>query len=194
MDPFGREISNDGRFLIDIEHSLERSYTAAMRFFLLFCFLLSLVVGFCPPTAPVLPPPKIHASLTLPNLTRSLDALRRGDDHFNASLTSFSVAITSLDTKFYEYYHTASLRNSSGVQAVNENTVYRVASNTKVFMTLAMLLSAASQIDEPISTFIPELQGDSRYDEVTMRFLASYLAGVPRDGKTSSTYNNPSAS
>ena len=142
-------------------------------------------LGYCPPTGPVLPLPVIPSNFKSGLLSAALEAAAKGSDSFNSTATSFSFSVTSADSTFLEYHHTAPSRNATGVEHVDKDTVYRVASNTKMYMALASLLEF-SNLDDPIGVHIQELASEVAYKEVTLRLLASHLAGVPRDGEPTS--------
>lgn len=148
----------------------------------LLSFLLTGVLGYCPPTGPVLPPPLIQDDFKLTDLSAALDTLAKGSTEFNSTTVSFSVSITSPNATFFEFHHTAPVKNNSGVAEVSSNTVYRVASNTKVFLTLATLLEFPDNMEDPIGKYVPELANDTRYDDITLTMLTSQVSGVPRDG------------
>lgn len=138
----------------------------------------------CPPSGPVLPQPNLSLDLNLDNVTVQIEALLKSSaTSWNASATSFSVELTSADKTIYEYHHTAKVLNKTGTDKVDTDTIYRVASITKVFASLALLLEAPWAIDAPARWFVPEL-GDLRdYGEITLGMLASHMSGIPRDGK-----------
>lgn len=151
-------------------------------FFLPVC--LALTGGHCPPTGPVLPPPIIAAKLDPLHLSQKLDSIiQDGTVPWNVSTTSFSIELTSSDHSFFEYHHTATIRDPRGTKKVTSDTVYRVGSITKVFNVLPLLLSAPENLDTPVARYVPELKGIQEYEEITLRMLASQIAGVPRDGE-----------
>lgn len=142
------------------------------------------VGGHCPPTGPVLPPPKYPAKFDPTNLSSQLNMiLSSSDTKWNVSTTSFSVQLTSTDATVFEYHHTAPFRNSRGVAKVDGDTVYRICSITKTFNVLALLLNAPEKLDMPIGTYISELRDFEPYKDITLRMLTSQMSGVPRDGK-----------
>jgi len=144
--------------------------------------LVPLVASLCPPTGPVLPPPVLRESFDLPTLRSVLDErIDSSTSSWNGS-TSFAVQITSRNTTFFEYYHTGPERNSSGVQEVRGDTVFRVCSVTKAVTVLALLREAPESLDRPARDFIPELQDSEQYAGITLRMLAGQMGGVPRDG------------
>ncbi|KAM0418886.1 hypothetical protein ACHAPT_012151 [Fusarium lateritium] len=153
-------------------------------FYLIGIAWLSLVAAYCPPTGPVLPPPDISSNS---NLTTSLNiALRKlaKSGIWNTTTTSFSVELTSSKENLFSFHHTSPKLNSSGVDKVDSKTIYRVASVTKVFTTLALLLQNEINLDDSITKYVPELSNITWYKDVTLRMLASQRSGVHRDGYT----------
>ncbi|KAF4455122.1 beta-lactamase/transpeptidase-like protein [Fusarium austroafricanum] len=153
-------------------------------FYFLGAAWLSLARPYCPPTGPVLPPPDISSNS---NLTRILnDALEKlvKSGTWNATTTSFSVQLTSSKETFFNFHHTAPKINSTGVKKVDGKTIYRVASVTKVFTTLALLLQGNINLDDSITKYVPELSEVDQYKVITLRMLASQISGVHRDGYT----------
>jgi CubicO group peptidase (beta-lactamase class C family) len=67
------------------------------------------------------------------------------------------------------------------VAVVDNNTVFRVASVTKVFTVLAVLLENNIKMEDFISEFIPELN-DPKWAEVSIGMLTSQISGTPPDG------------
>ena len=137
----------------------------------------------CPPTGPVLPPPQIPSDFDFSGLSAKINGLANSSLPWNLSTTSFSVEITSADQTVFSAHHTAPVRNETGTDRVDSDTVYRIASMTKVFNVLSLLLNTPEHLDSPISQFVPELRGAEQYEEVTLRMLASQLGGVARNGQ-----------
>ncbi|KAL3484990.1 beta-lactamase/transpeptidase-like protein [Aspergillus germanicus] len=75
------------------------------------------------------------------------------------------------------------MKNESGVQHVDGDTVYTIASITKVFTVLAVWLEAKMNLDDPIGRYVHELN-NSDWADVTLRLLTSQLAAIPRNGYT----------
>ena len=155
-----------------------------------------------------------------------------------ANITSFSVTITTREETIWEWHHSAEFQGSGSSKAVqnerNESegeedksdsrrmltsqqggkvvdgaTVYRIASCTKVFTVLALLLEENTNWDDPVTVWIPELQAhyeasgqeienDNEFEafallemerltnhihweSITLRSLASQLSGIPRE-------------
>ena len=115
------------------------------------------------------------------------------DHKYNAS--SFSVEVTSNKQTLWSQYHTARTLNKTrpGVQHVDGDSLYRIASITKVFTTLGVLYQHETgnlTLDSPISKYIPELGGDIPWKDITLRILASQLSGIPREFAQSDVINS----
>ncbi|KAJ0423140.1 beta-lactamase/transpeptidase-like protein [Aspergillus carlsbadensis] len=147
--------------------------------------ILASGTSICPPTGPVLPPPRIPQDYDWPNLTRTLDQFIQNsvEDGWNGTINSFSVMATSAEETFFSYHHTAPLKNESGVQRVDGDTVYAIASITKVFTVLAVWLEDRMNLDDPIGWYVQELNS-SGWEDVTLRLLTSQIAAIPRNGYT----------
>lgn len=147
--------------------------------------LTGVASALCPPAGPVLPlSPQLPAFDPSPLSSRIDSLIQDPNGPWNISTTSFSLELTSANKTFFHRHHTASLRGENATGEVTSDTVYRVASVTKVFNVLTLLLNSRTELDSPITRFIPELEGAAPYEEITLRMLAGSLSGVPRDGKT----------
>lgn len=108
---------------------------------------------------------------------------------------SFSIEVTSETDTILGGYHTARKRNETrpGVKRVDGDSLYRIASITKVFTVLGLLYQYEDgkvELDAPISKYIPELSGNIPFDDITVRILASQLSGIPRDFAQSDYINS----
>ncbi|KAF4771210.1 hypothetical protein HAV15_012570 [Penicillium sp. str.  len=118
----------------------------------------------------------------------------------DGSLPSISFAVqvfsSEEDDSAFGFYHTDDpiKVGSVGVQEVDENTVFRIGSISKLWtMFLFMTLGGTRYFHEPVSKYVPELQ--TRYStaqtkdkinylqwrDVTIGELASHQAGLTRD-------------
>ncbi|KAK5049868.1 hypothetical protein LTR84_003986 [Exophiala bonariae] len=143
---------------------------------------------FCPPTGPVLPPPVLLDAngFDVGPLTDALTKLVNDPDApFNATINSFSLTITTLEDDIFQYHHTAPKKSEAGVSVVDGDTIYRIASVTKLFTTLSLLLQDGLDIDDFVWQHVPELAGLKKFEDITLRMLASHLSGVIRDGYNS---------
>ncbi|KAF2180351.1 beta-lactamase/transpeptidase-like protein [Zopfia rhizophila CBS 207.26] len=135
---------------------------------LLLVGILPSAFAYCPPPGPLLPPPDFHANSVLnPDQT---DAIKQ----LNAS---FSIRGSIGGEPAFEFDYTAASHNVT----ITGNTMYRIASVTKVFTVLAVLLQKEKmRMDDPIGKFVPELKG-GMWDDVTVGALCSQTAGLPKD-------------
>ncbi|KAL2862801.1 serine hydrolase domain-containing protein [Aspergillus lucknowensis] len=149
----------------------------------LFYGAFALASSICPPTGPVLPPPHIPRNASWSGITDVLNAFVQDSegDGWNASINSFSVVATSAEDTFFRYHYTAPLKDEMGVKTVDDDTVYSVASITKVFTVLAVLLEDRLDLDAPIGKYVKELD-TLEWKDVTLRLLTTQTAAIPRDG------------
>ena len=82
--------------------------------------------------------------------------------------------------------------NTTGVREVDENTVHRIGSVTKMLTVYAFLIQVGDRIwNDPVTKYIPELRSSAAdnavyrvdWDEVTVGSLASFESGLMRDCK-----------
>ncbi|KAL8685636.1 MAG: hypothetical protein Q9224_005740 [Gallowayella concinna] len=112
------------------------------------------------------------------------------------SMGMFSIHDPSAAECLQYHFTSAEVANSTtGVTKVNGNSIYRVASVTKLFTAFAGMLELSnSDWDRPITDFVPSLAGSARntpseddpvntveWNKVTLAALAAHLAGTPRD-------------
>lgn len=164
-----------------------------LRSFLVWALSASIAAAVCFDATPAFPVPQWHGD-DGERLTASLRALQTTLDHFAAEerydASSFSVELTSPTSSFWSYHHTARKRNETrpGVEKVDGDSLYRIASITKIFTVLGLLYQHEEghlSLDSPISDYIPELSGPHAgklpWKDITLRTLASQLSGIPRD-------------
>lgn len=120
----------------------------------------------------------------------------------NSRDTSFALQIFSSDAApggnntLFQYFFTspATSNASSGVTQVDENTVFRIGSASKLWTVFTFLASAGeASLYDPVTKWVPELQTAAvgaddavdfvRWEDVTIQELASHLSGVGRDCK-----------
>ena len=123
---------------------------------------------FCPPPGPVLPAP-IDAQ-PLPSM-QDFENTLRSFPWFDETVIAVKASIAGCPV--FEYAHCA--RSDGNIY----DRKIRIASVTKVFTVLAVLLSR-EQIgwDDSITKFIPGL--DDAYEEVTIGALAGQTSGLGR--------------
>ena len=170
--------------------------------------LMSIVIRFAsayshcyipsrPYPAPVLRPSDDPLISLLKELNAEIDVEGWSDgpcfSHpFDANITSFAVEITSAEQSLWGHYHTAPFLGNytdSEPTPVNANTAFRIASISKIFTVLAMLLKEKAghlNMRDSIMKYIPDLAQDedddgTRWEDITLESLASQLSGIPRE-------------
>lgn len=174
-------------------------------------------VNYCPLLGPAYPAPtnlstsaafaaaKANITNILANYTQAGGSSpATGSVFFDPNQTSFTVEVFSVHEpgSLFQYYYTApSLANAtSGVRKVDENSIFRIGSTSKLWTVLLYLIEAGSEgsFNDPVTKYIPELRAAGaeivrnaterkdpidfvRWDDVTIGELASHLAGVARD-------------
>ncbi|RVX70222.1 hypothetical protein B0A52_05555 [Exophiala mesophila] len=167
-------------------------YSLNLAFFLLLLNTLSLVNATCLVHTPAYPSPNYtnpsaEFRKSLDSITDAIRAVAN-DPTFNTS--SFSIEITSESSTLYSAYHTAQVKDSSrpGVEVINGDSAYRIASISKTFTVLGLLYQHAAgnlSLDESVATYLPDLVSSHPHvlpwEDITLRTLASQLSGLPRD-------------
>lgn len=141
--------------------------------------LASAVHAGCQPELAFLPPRLDQASLSgVVQQIQSLFDQYTASGAFNA--TSFSLEISSSQGGLFSAHNTA---NTSTV-AVNSSSVYRIASNTKLFTALGILQQEAAgnlSLDDLVTDYISDLSsnGDIDWSSITLQSLLGHLGGIP---------------
>jgi CubicO group peptidase (beta-lactamase class C family) len=161
----------------------------------------------CPLLGPAYPQPqRLTPSLIQPctdNLTADVESALAGQNTsygvFDNVTTSFSIALwsTTSNASLFEYHFEGTEIRGDGHDTLNNQTVYRIGSISKVFTVYAYLASIGeAHLDEPITHFVPELAeidrervanatsndvDNVRWSDLTPRALAAQMGGVPRD-------------
>ncbi|KAM0186522.1 hypothetical protein ACHAPI_011651 [Fusarium lateritium] len=147
---------------------------------------------YCPPAGPVLPAAKSPS--TSPHIKEAIDdlfaALKLVSETWYPN-TAISVAAKSLneETPFISHHiYPIGGLNTTGVTAIDEETVYRVSSVSKLFPVLALLRLGVS-LDDPVVKYLPELKSIKvnephsaittvDWDRITLGSLASHMSGI----------------
>ena len=112
------------------------------------------------------------------------------------SLGMFSLHDEAAETLQYHYTSPEVKKAPNGTHNVDADSIYRVASVTKLFTVLAgMIEFKHGEWDRPLTDFVPELAEYARkhpgqdepvrtvqWDKVTLAALGAQMAGVPRGG------------
>lgn len=143
---------------------------------------LGYVRAACEPEIPF-PPPQYSSGILQ-------DAFSEINSSINAAVasgvfntTSFSLEISSSQATLYSLYHTA--ETTQGTKKVDGSSVYRIASNSKLFTALGTLKEEAAgnlSLDDLVIKYIPDLQTNGSnfsWDKITIRSLLSHQGGLP---------------
>jgi hypothetical protein len=182
------------------------------RTLLLFAILcVAQAVDYCAPLGPVYELPRnlfaeTSIRLAAQNLTTRLNqafgSSNASSPVFAPNTTAFSVDLFSADEEgsLFRYHFTPSALNASSTRKVDEDTVYRIGSISKLVTVLGVLLQADKvHWDDPITKYIPELAQDAgrenydkeedetdddlttpQWSQITVGALASQLSGIGR--------------
>lgn len=123
------------------------------------------------------------------------ESLLTGLENLTFSLGMFSIHDPNAESLQY-HYTSEEVATGKGVKKVDGNSIYRLASISKLFSVYAaMLVFSEEQWNQPITDFVPNLSKATfnksttdpvhhiRWEDVTLRALASQIAGIPRDAQ-----------
>jgi CubicO group peptidase (beta-lactamase class C family) len=156
----------------------------------------------CPVPGPLFPAPKNlrdhpRTKVLAANVVTALkEQIKPGGLNYSYVVQGYT---TGDGVVMQETYTAPKLRdsNTTGVREVDENTVIRVGSITKLFNVLAFKARIGENYwNDPITKYIPELQALGKnssgrspvyyvdWDEITVGSLASFYSGLMRDCKS----------
>lgn len=153
----------------------------------------------CRPDGPVFPKPPLSGlssseilAEAAANLSSTLDDAVAGklEAGWETSNVSFSLALVSADQQdpgvpLWEYHHLAKA-NTRGTKKLDRDSQHLIGSISKAISDYVMLQSGVD-IDVPVVDYLPRLKGPEtmiQWGDVTLRMLASHLAGVPTNCKS----------
>jgi actin-related protein 6 len=171
------------------------SYSVTIKM-VLFFFVTLVGALSCRPEGPILPAGmRVNASHYFLSARASLDEalehaiLKEIAPGWAVENTSFSLAVVSMSQvdpgkPLWEFHHRAK-ENTKGTNSVDRDSQYLIGSVTKVLADLALIRSEL-KLDKPITAYLPELQCMSNssgipWNDITLRMLASHMAGIPSD-------------
>ncbi|KAM0186358.1 hypothetical protein ACHAPI_011711 [Fusarium lateritium] len=144
----------------------------------------------CPPLGAVFPAPLAPGESPL--VQKAAAAIKAGLDaktgQFNNSGLAIGVKSIHEDESLFTYHFTPP-NAGEGTTEIDEDTVFRIASGSKLFTALAALISDKIDIDASVLKYLPELNktaGDDdifslKWEDITVKSLASHLSGVGVD-------------
>lgn len=163
-------------------------------------------IHLCPLLGPIYPRPTdlshdASFNAAMQNITNTLqDSINAGK--FSGDSLSIQIFDASDAGSLFSLSYTAEDVNKTlGVSQVDENTVFRIGSTSKLFTMFMILIdNGFASMQDPIANYIPELRQAvnelshnatmsqngidfTKWNEVTVGQLASHLAGIARDCK-----------
>jgi CubicO group peptidase (beta-lactamase class C family) len=147
----------------------------------------------CPPLGAVFPAPQAPGESPL--VQKAAAALKAGLDariasQFNNSGLSIGVKSIHEEDPLFTYYFTPP-NPGEGSDKIDEDTVFRIASGSKLFTALAARVNDKIDLQASVLKYLPELNktaGDDdilslKWEDITVGSLASHLSGVGVDSK-----------
>ena len=160
--------------------------------------LLVLVSSSCFEPSEPLPAPHLDSgSPEMLALFSGLDsiiekAVTQSTASWNTTITSHAIDVTSANETLWQSFHTAPLLgeyDGGGPTNVTGNTAFRIASISKVFTVLAILLQQQEgnlNLKDPVTKYLPDLRENDisagvQWEQISLESLASQLSGIPRE-------------
>lgn len=150
----------------------------------------------CPPLGAVLPPPQAPSKsedvkAVINKLTAGLDM--KLSAQLNTSGVSIGVKSLHEDDLLFNYHFTPPVLSGIGTESIDEHTIYRVGSISKMMPALAVIQSSDVDLDASVLKYLPELDNEGsnpikniQWKDVTVRSLTSHLSGLATDCRSSS--------
>ncbi|KAK0611385.1 beta-lactamase/transpeptidase-like protein [Immersiella caudata] len=146
----------------------------------------------CPPLGPVLLAPRSPSQnpivkAAIGSLKATLDGQLKGQ--MKGSAVSLAVKSIHEDGLLFNYHFTPPTLSGLGTTNVDENTIYRVGSISKLMPVLALLQESNVSLEDPVTKYLPALRnakGSSEvlsvsWDDITIGSLMSHLSGLATD-------------
>ncbi len=170
--------------------------TSLLRSLILILYLhvnILLAQLLCPPSGPILPSSKNLTQNT--KFQQAAQQITAQLQNFSSPLntTAVSIGVKSIHEtgSLLSFHHTPSIYNKSGTHKVDGDTVYLIASTTKLFTALAILqLEGKVNLADSVTKYIPRLSELSKshdplvavnWTAVTVGALLSHMGGIGSD-------------
>ncbi|CAM1510986.1 Fc.00g084990.m01.CDS01 [Cosmosporella sp. VM-42] len=151
--------------------------------------------GHCPPLGAVLPAPTSPSSHSTVKsaIKDAKNILHNITATFNSSGVAIGVKSIHESDLLFEYAYTPPNVDPRGVKKIDSDTVFRIASLSKVFPVLALLKLHGVSLDDSVTDYLPELRKLNEqaraknsiwtvdWDDITLGALASHLGGMAAD-------------
>jgi hypothetical protein len=132
---------------------------------------------------------------TIARLNSTFDELDRNGTLEGFNTTFYIQAFSASDTLFQHGYVPPSMKDFLTSGTLNEDTVFRVGSVSKLLTVYTLLAEVGmKRMNDPVTKWVPELAQAARknkvdparkvqWDEVTIGQLSGHLAGISRNCK-----------
>lgn len=149
-----------------------------------------LLLAYCPPLRPILPASgKLLSNTDFQQVVLAInEQLTDLTTSYNETALSLGVQSLHESSPIVSFHHTPSIFNLSGVQEVDGDTVYHIASITKLFTAISVLqLEGKVNLAKSIAEYVPDLLNISSaetglssvdWSAITVESLLSHLGGI----------------
>ncbi|CAM1502525.1 Fc.00g045090.m01.CDS01 [Cosmosporella sp. VM-42] len=144
----------------------------------------------CPPLGAVLPAPQTpsKSQVVKDAVSKLKGVLDESSSVLNTSAVSINLKSIHENKPLFTYHYTPP-NPGSGKTTIDQDTIYRIASGTKLFTVLAALQSNNVNMTDPVLKYLPELKNtttDSEiaqipWEDITVESLAAHLSGLGVD-------------
>lgn len=153
---------------------------------ILYLSFVSYVHGACEPETPF-PAPTLSSDLLQSTFSEIESSLNESIAGGTFNTTSFSLEVSSSQETLFTMYHASNTPNAQGTAVVSGSSVYRIASNTKLFTSLGILQQQAKgnlNLDDLVTNYVPDLLSNTTsqkiaWNKITIRTLMAHLSGIP---------------
>lgn len=148
----------------------------------------------CPLLGPVFPPVRknLGSSRAIKDAVVQLTGLMDEVVEAGTNTTFYVQAFSGTDKLFHYKYVPESAKKSLTSDSLNENTVFRIGSVSKLLTVYTLLAEVGiKRLNDPVTKWVPELAKAVKYrrdpvqgtqwDEVTIGQLASHMSGIGRN-------------
>lgn len=155
--------------------------------------------SICPILGPVFPAPRgLHSStvfqetLTLlkPTIHEAFESGNTTHGPVNPNDTySIQIFSTTSGEPLLDYHRRGPA--VLGDRPIDGDSVYRIASTSKLITIYLLLIEAGDSIfNEKLTKYLPEFKGAAYWDDITIGSLAGYVAGITAECKCSKSVRN----
>ncbi|KAK1238882.1 hypothetical protein MKX08_005943 [Trichoderma sp. CBMAI-0020] len=169
-----------------------KPFVASTTAVAVFPLISSVIASSCPPLGAILAPPQAPSQneavkLASQKLKSTIDS--RFSSKLNSSGISIMVKSIHEDGPLFSYHFTPPVLSNIGTGSIDDNTIFRVGSLSKIFPALAALQSKSIHMDDSVLEYIPELKEAAAsasveailWEDITVDSLMTHLSGLATD-------------